>query len=98
MKHEYSGSADSTLLQQVRSFLYRSKRAWRVHHNSMLEQPMVAQVIVGRRGRMRLIEYIGNGMPTWAYVLIGIALYEIAKRLIWGVRKNDESKGCTGMV
>lgn len=31
---------------------------------------------------MRLIEYIGNGMPTWAYVLIGIAVYEIARRLI----------------
>jgi len=42
VKNEYSGRADSTLLQQVRSFLYRSKRAWRVQHNSMLEQPMVA--------------------------------------------------------
>ena len=29
-----------------------------------------------------MIEYISNGMPTWAYVLIGIALYEIMKRLI----------------
>lgn len=31
---------------------------------------------------MRLIEYIANGMPTWAYVLIGITVYEIARRLI----------------
>lgn len=29
-----------------------------------------------------MIEYIANGMPTWAYVMIGIAVYEIAKRLI----------------
>ena len=29
-----------------------------------------------------MIEYIANGMPTWAYVLIGIAVYEITKRLI----------------
>ena len=26
-----------------------------------------------------MIEYIANGMPTWAYVLIGIAVYEIVK-------------------
>lgn len=29
-----------------------------------------------------MIEYIANGMPTWAYVMIGIAVYEIAKRLM----------------
>lgn len=29
-----------------------------------------------------MIEYIANGMPTWAYVLIGIAVYEIAKGLM----------------
>ena len=29
-----------------------------------------------------MIEYIANGMPTWAYVLIGIAVYEITKRLM----------------
>lgn len=29
-----------------------------------------------------MIKYIANGMPTWAYVLIGIVVYEIAKRLI----------------
>lgn len=29
-----------------------------------------------------MIEYIANGMPTWAYVLIGIAVYEIVRRLI----------------
>ena len=29
-----------------------------------------------------MIEYISNGMPTWAYVLIGIAVYEIVKRWI----------------
>lgn len=29
-----------------------------------------------------MIEYIPNGIPTWAYVPIGIAVYEIAKRLI----------------
>lgn len=27
-----------------------------------------------------MIEYIANGMPTWAYVLIGIAVYEIVRR------------------
>lgn len=32
-----------------------------------------------------MIEYIGNGLPTWAYVLIGIATYEIGKRLIGGI-------------
>lgn len=35
-----------------------------------------------QRGWGVMIEYIANGMPTWAYVLIGIAVYEIAKRLI----------------
>lgn len=29
-----------------------------------------------------MIEYIANGMPTWAYVLIGIAAYEIVKQWI----------------
>lgn len=29
-----------------------------------------------------MIEYICNGMPTWAYVLIGIAVYEITKKWI----------------
>lgn len=29
-----------------------------------------------------MIEYICNGMPTWAYVIIGIATYEIAKKII----------------
>lgn len=29
-----------------------------------------------------MIEYIANGMPTWAYVIIGIATYEIAKALL----------------
>lgn len=29
-----------------------------------------------------MIEYIANGMPTWAYVLIGIVVYEITKQLI----------------
>lgn len=29
-----------------------------------------------------MIEYICNGMPTWAYVLIGIAVYEIVKQLL----------------
>ena len=29
-----------------------------------------------------MIEYISNGMPTWVYVLIGIAIYEITKKLI----------------
>lgn len=29
-----------------------------------------------------MIEYIANGILTWAYVLIGIAVYEIARRLI----------------
>lgn len=29
-----------------------------------------------------MIEYICNGLPTWAYVFIGIAVYEIAKRLM----------------
>ena len=29
-----------------------------------------------------MIEYISNGMPTWVYVLIGIAVYAIAKRFI----------------
>lgn len=31
-----------------------------------------------------MTEYIANGMPTWAYVLIGIALYEIVKWLMRG--------------
>ena len=57
VKHEYSGRADSTLLQQVRSFLYRGKRAWRVQHYSMLEQPMVARVIAERTVKH---EEIGN--------------------------------------
>lgn len=35
--NEYSERTDSILLQQVRSFLYRSKRAWGVQLNSMLE-------------------------------------------------------------
>ena len=29
-----------------------------------------------------MIEYIANGLPTWAYILIGIATYEIAKKII----------------
>ena len=29
-----------------------------------------------------MIGYIANGMPTWAYVFIGIAVYEIVKRWI----------------
>ena len=31
-----------------------------------------------------MIEYICNGMPTWAYVLIGIVVYEIVKKWIRG--------------
>lgn len=29
-----------------------------------------------------MIEYIANGLPTWAYVIIGIATYAIAKKII----------------
>lgn len=29
-----------------------------------------------------MIEYIANGMPTWAYVIIGIVTYEIFKELL----------------
>lgn len=28
-----------------------------------------------------MIEYIVNGLPTWAYVIIGIVTYKIAKKI-----------------
>ena len=31
-----------------------------------------------------MIEYICNRMPTWAYVLVGIVIYEIVKKWIRG--------------
>lgn len=34
-----------------------------------------------------MIEYIANGMPIWAYVLIGIMVYEITKRFLKGDKK-----------
>lgn len=50
----------------------------------MMQSPPFAAIIVtlGMRKEQTMIEYIANGMPTWAYVLIGIPIYVIVRRWI----------------
>ena len=44
---------------------------------------MEMTIAATERGKSRtMIEYIANGMPTWVYVLIGIAVYSITRKLL----------------
>lgn len=42
----------------------------------------IGEMVMHAKAVRKMIEYIANGMPTRAYVLIGIAVYEITRRLI----------------